>query len=270
MPGTAVKRRGKVGETVSAFPYWYPFGSSLFKVNLTTIGMMVFAGLVVVVFLRLAMRNFDVRKPTRLQNFVEWAIEFTASMARDTMPSENLVRWILPLSFTMLIFLFVSNWLGLIATVSVRLDQPIPWLGLTAQALAQGKGEVPFFDSPTANMSMTLAMAFLVWLISHVQGLRRPRQYFRHYKNPMGIIEEITNPLTHGMRLYGNIFAGEALISVLLGIPMLFGWLPIGLPLLLIWLFYSAFVSTIQAYVFTILMTLYIGNKSFHEMATPH
>ncbi|KYP81457.1 F0F1 ATP synthase subunit A [Ferroacidibacillus organovorans] len=248
---------------MSAFPMLFP--NSAFPINLTTIAMMILAGLVVIIFLRVAASRLSVREPGKMQNLVEWIIEFTANMAKDTMPSQRLVQWVLPLAFTMLLFLFVSNWLGVIATVSINTNHPIPWLGITAQKLAQAHGEVPLYDSPTANMSMTLGMAFMVWVISHFQGLKTPRKWLRHYKNPMFIIEEITNPLTHGMRLYGNIFAGEALIGVILSIPILYHVIPIGLPLLLVWLFYSAFVSSIQAYVFTILMTLYIGHKSYGE-----
>lgn len=250
-----------------AFPYLF-YGTA-FQINLTTIAMMILTGIIVLILLRLAVRKLDMRHPRGVQNFIEWAIDFTANMARDTMPSEKIVQSILPFAFTMLIFLFVANWLGLIATIAIHVDKPIPWLGITTQTLAQSHGEVPLFDSPTANMSMTLGLAVMVWLLSHATGLRHPKQWIRHYKNPMAIIEEITNPLTHGMRLYGNIFAGEALIGVILGIPLLFGWVPIGLPLLLIWLLYSGFVSTIQAYVFTILMTLYVGNK-YHEEHSEH
>jgi len=253
-----------------AFPYLlYTFHGGLFKINITTIGMMIFTGLLVLVFLRIAARGLDVRKPTKMQNLVEWVADFTTNMARDTMPSEHVVQWIMPLAFTMLVYLFVANWLGVIATVALSVHTPIPWLGLTAASLAAGHYDVPLFDSPTSNMSMTLGMAAMVWLLSHFVGWRHPKHYLRHYLNPMALIEEITNPLTHGMRLFGNIFAGEALISVLLGIPVLFHFIPIGLPLLLIWLFYSGFVSTIQAYVFTILMTLYVGQK-YHVTDVRH
>ncbi|MDQ0189425.1 F0F1 ATP synthase subunit A [Alicyclobacillus cycloheptanicus] len=245
-----------------AFPYL--FANTFFPINLTTIAMMVFAGLVVLIALRIAVRKLDMH-PRGFQNVMEWAVEFTATMAKDTMPNEQVVQWIMPLAFTMLIFLFVSNWLGLIATVAIHLHHPVPALGITAEKLSESKGEVMLFDSPTANMSMTLGLAVMVWIIAHARGLRHPKIWLKHFvsPSPLAILEEITNPLTHGMRLYGNIFAGEALIGIFLGIPYLFGWVPTGLPLLLVWLFYSGFVSTIQAYVFSILMCLYIGNKSF-------
>ncbi|MCF8567154.1 F0F1 ATP synthase subunit A [Alicyclobacillus tolerans] len=250
-----------------AFPVLFP--NSAFPINVTTIAMMIFTGLVVLIMLRLAVRKLDMRSPKGVQNLMEWAVDFAANMARDTMPGEKAVQFVLPLAFTMLIFLFVANWLGVIATISLKLHHPVPALGLTAHALAQAHGEVPLFDSPTANMSMTLGMAVMVWIIAHARGLRHPKQWLKHFisPSPLAIIEEITNPLTHGMRLFGNIFAGEALIGIILTIPLLGGWIPIGMPLLLVWLLYSGFVSTIQAYVFTILLSLYIGNKSFDEMS---
>lgn len=248
-----------------AFPYLFPHS---FPINLTTIGMMVFTGLVVLIVLRIAVRKLDMH-PRGIQNVMEWAVEFTATMAKDTMPNEQVVRWIMPLAFTMLIYLFVANWLGLIATVAIHIHHPVSALGITPDKLTQAKGELMLFDSPTANMSMTLGMAVMVWIIAHARGLRHPKIWLKHFisPSPLAILEEITNPLTHGMRLYGNIFAGEALIGIFLGIPYLFGWVPTGLPLLLVWLFYSGFVSTIQAYVFSILMCLYIGNKSFEGHA---
>ena len=246
-----------------AFPIL--FANTPFPINLTTIVMIFLTGLIVFVVLRLGVARLNMRKPSGIQNFIEWVADFTVTMARDTMPSERAVQFILPLAFTMLFFLFVANWLGLIATISLKLHHPVPWLGITQTAIDQANGEVPLFDSPTANMSMTLGLAIMVWLISHARGLRHPKQWLKHFysPSPLAVIEEITNPLTHGMRLYGNIFAGEALLSVMLNAPLALGWIPTTLPLIIIWLLYSGFVSTIQAYVFSILMCLYIGNKSF-------
>lgn len=248
-----------------AFPIVHLFGLSWLPVDLTTIAMILLSGLIVLVILRLAVGKMDMRSPRGAQNFMEWAAEFAATMARDTMPTERAVQFVLPLAFTMLLFLFIANWLGLIMTISVHVGHPIPWLGITRSALEQAHGSVVLFDSPTANMSMTLGLAVMVWLISHARGLRHPKQWLKHFysPSPLAVIEEITNPLTHGMRLYGNIFAGEALLSVMVTAPLAFGWVPATLPLILIWLLYSGFVSTIQAYVFSILMCLYIGNKSF-------
>ncbi|WP_026962828.1 F0F1 ATP synthase subunit A [Alicyclobacillus herbarius] len=248
-------------------PFPTLFKGTIWATNLTTVAMTILAGLLVLVFVRLGVRRMDMRSPRGMQNVVEWTAEFVTNMARETMPNERIVQWVLPLAFMMLVFLFIANWLGLIFVLDLKIGHPIPWLGITAEDIAKAHQSgkefaIELFNSPTANMSMALGLAIMVWVISHAIGLRHPLQWLKHYKNPMAILEEITNPLTHGMRLYGNIFAGEALIGVLAGAPMIFGFIPWSLPLLVVWVFYSAFVSTIQAYVFTILMTLYIGNKA--------
>lgn len=246
------------------------FAGHWYEMDLTYIVMTVLCGLLALLFIRIGVRKLDMRSPRGAQNLLEWIVDFTRNMAGETVPSAKFANWILPFAFTLLVFLFISNWLGLIATVNLGIHKPIPWLGITQQDIAMNAnhGDIAnLLHSPTADMSVTLGLALMVWLISHIVGLRHPRHYAKHYLSPMfpiHLLEEITNPLTHGLRLFGNIFAGEALIAVILGIPYAFGWIPMGLPLLLIWLLYSGFVSSIQAYVFTILTCLYIGNK-YHD-----
>jgi len=243
-------------------PYLFP--NSLFKVDLVTVAWMFITLLILVVVSALVVRKLDMRSPKGLQNWLEWAIDFTRNMSRDTMPSEAGARFVLPFAFVMLLYLFVSNWLGLIFTIDFAPGHPILWMNNTQVLLDMKEGvKYSLLNSPTENMNMTLALAILVWLVSHFYGLRHPLRWLKTYLNPMAIIDEVTNPLTHGMRLFGNILAGEVLIGALLKMPMLFGWIPTGLPLLVIWLLYSAFVSTIQAYIFSLLLTLYIGHKDY-------
>nr|WP_268251709.1 F0F1 ATP synthase subunit A [Alicyclobacillus mali (ex Roth et al. 2021)] len=228
-------------------------------------------GLIVFVLLRLAVARMDMRHPRGLQNLVEWAFDFSESMAKDVMPSDDSRRFVRPLAFIMLLFLFVANWLGLIMTITVHFDPHLHIWGLGPSDLQNAKGDVELFDSPTSNMSMALGLAIMVWLISHARGLRHPIKWFRHLLRhpPFGLLEEITNPLTHGMRLFGNIFAGEILLGLLLRAPFAFHFIPWQLPFIIVWLLYSGFVATIQAYVFSILMCLYIGMKSF-EVDSQH
>jgi F-type H+-transporting ATPase subunit a len=257
-------RKVKEGHLLVFGGHWYEF-------DLVAIGTMVLCGLLVLLFLRLALRNLDMRSPRGAQNLVEWMVDFTRGMAKDTMPSEKAVEWIMPLAFTMLVFLFVANWLGLIATVNVHIHRPIDWLHISAADI-QGEGFVTnLLHSPTSFMSVTLGLSIMVWIISHFIGIKTGGvgTWGKHLLNPIHLLEEILNPITHGMRLFGNIFAGEVLIGVILEMPLLFGFVPTGFPLLLIWLFYSAFVSTVQAYVFTILLCLYIGNK-FYDGSHAH
>jgi F-type H+-transporting ATPase subunit a len=233
------------------------FDGTWYKVDLVSVGWTLIVGLLVAIVLGILFRKLNMRSPRGLQNWMEWAIEFVTNMSRDTMPSERGVRFVVPFAFVMLIYLFVANWIGLITTIEYEPAHDIAWLGMTSHV------KYSLLNSPTENMNMTLGLAILVWLVSHAYGLRHPLRWLKTYINPMAIIDEITNPLTHGMRLFGNILAGEVLIEALLKMPMLFGWVPTGLPLLVIWLLYSCFVSTIQAYIFALLLTLYIGHKDY-------
>ncbi|EJY56623.1 ATP synthase F0, A subunit [Alicyclobacillus hesperidum URH17-3-68] len=245
------------------------FAGTIWQTNVTVIATIFLTGLIIFVVLRVGLARMDMRRPRGLQNLIEWAAEFATNMARETMPTEQSVNFILPLAFVMLLFLFVANWLGLIMSITVHFNPHISVWGLTPSDLAGSKGDIELFDSPTSNMSMALALAIMVWVISHARGLRHPKQWLRHFysPSPLAVIEEITNPLTHGMRLYGNIFAGEALLGIMLRAPFALHWIPWQLPLIVLWLFYSGFVATIQAYVFSILMCLYVGNKSFEGHA---
>jgi F-type H+-transporting ATPase subunit a len=80
---------------------------------------------------------------------------------------------------------------------------------------------------------------------------------------PLKIIEEFANTLTLGLRLYGNIFAGELLLSLLAGGLAMSG--PLGIiaavPLTLVWQGFSIFIGTIQAYIFTMLTMVYMSHK---------
>ncbi len=76
---------------------------------------------------------------------------------------------------------------------------------------------------------------------------------------PFKIIEEFTNTMTLGFRLYGNIFAGEVLLSLLASMASvtLVGAI---IPMIL-WQGFSLFVGAIQAFIFTTLSMVYMSHK---------
>ena len=83
---------------------------------------------------------------------------------------------------------------------------------------------------------------------------------------PMTIMEEFTNALSMGLRLYGNIFAGEVLLGIIAGM-IDSGWfiLPVTWILAMAWIAFSIFISSLQAYVFVLLTNLYISHKILAE-----
>lgn len=78
----------------------------------------------------------------------------------------------------------------------------------------------------------------------------------------MNILEEFTNFASLALRIYGNIYAGEVLSGLLLTLSQqAAGWYPIAFVLNLVWTAFSVFISCIQAYVFTMLTSMYLGKK---------
>src|SRR5690554_688523 len=156
----------------------------------------------------------------------------------------------LPLGLTLLFYIFVGNVLGIMFMVVY--DGELWW------------------KSPTADPSITLTLAALVVVLSHYYGLKvkGTGEYLKDYARPVPflvpikIIEEFANTLTLGMRLYGNMFAGEVLLTLLIGIMAsgVLGFLGGFIPTLA-WQGFKLFISGIQAFIFVMLTMVYLSHK---------
>jgi len=219
------------------------------------------------VLAKLAVRNLSVDNPSKLQNFLEWVVDFVHNFISSTMPI-NRVKPFLTLGLTLIMFIFISNLLGLPFGVVMETHHAQESIGITEELLAKKGGhvEIAFWKSPTADLSVTAGLALIVFVIVHFLGLRlNTKHYLKHYFKPypiffpVNVIETISKPLTLALRLFANIFAGEVLIATIL----MLGW--IGTPFLIAWQGFSLFVGGIQAFLFTILTMVYISQAAIHE-----
>lgn len=252
-------------------PVWEIGGLNL---DLSTIGTVIVSAIVVFILARLAVRNLSVDNPGKLQNFMEWAVEFVRGIVGSAMPLKK-GKGFIALGLTLIMFIFVSNLLGLPLAVITEHNEPVTLLGydLVSQAAidrAVAKGDeyahVLWWKSPTADLSVTLGIAFIVFVIVHYLGLTRNREhYLKHYFEPywfffpLNLIKEIFKPITLGLRLFANIFAGEILIATIIMAGAF------GIPILIAWQGFSIFIGAIQAFLFTILTMVYIAQASIHE-----
>ncbi|QSF44776.1 F0F1 ATP synthase subunit A [Paenibacillus tianjinensis] len=238
----------------------------------------------------LATRNLSVENPGKLQNFLEWAVEFVQGLISSTMDLKK-GRPFLSLGLALIMFLFVGNLLGLplgvvtdyhdaehakifgkqIEPVVKELDK----LHAAADPASHEEIEVgvAWWKSPTADPAVAMGLAVMIFLLSHILGItRNTKNYFKHYFEPypfffpINLIEQVSKLLTHGMRLFGNIFAGEVLISVILKLAALGvgGWIASVLGLI-VWQGFSLFIGTIQAFIFVMLTMVY-----FSQMLETH
>ncbi|MGL4819815.1 MAG: F0F1 ATP synthase subunit A, partial [Bacilli bacterium] len=178
-------------------------------------------------------------RPSKGQNFMEWILDFVRGIIKSNMDWETGGRF-LALGTTLIMYIFVANMLGLPFAITV--DHNLWW------------------KSPTADPVITLTLAAMVIVLSHYYGvkLHGSKAYLKSYTQPLWpltplkIIEEFSNTLTLGLRLYGNIFAGEVLLGLIVGLMVNFydsgvvtGLLGtiFGGVMLMIWQAFSIFVG---------------------------
>ena len=176
--------------------------------------------------------------PGPLQNFVEVVIEAFDTLLDQMIGRQG--RQFLPFIGTAGLFILTSNLLG----------------------------NIPGFKPPTANWNTTVALAVTVFLYYNYCGIRKHGllNYLKHFCGPilplaplMFLIEfigHLARPVSLSIRLFGNIFGEESVITILLSLAWLvmpyFIWLGIMLPL-------SLFTSVVQTFVFIMLSMVYIA-----------
>ncbi|WP_066633990.1 F0F1 ATP synthase subunit A [Desulfolucanica intricata] len=203
------------------------------ELNVKTLLMTWITMLLVILFLMAATRNLSLRKPGKLQVVVELLHDFLKGLAFDNIGARKAAP-LMALILTLFIYLLFSNLWGLVPTMS----------------------------SSTADLNTTIGMALIVFLLLWYQGFKyKGGGHLKHFIKPfpvflpINLVEEVARPVTLAFRLYGNIYAGEVLIAVLLGLLGFGSFLPS-----VIWLAFSIFVGFIQAFIFTMLTIAYVSS----------
>jgi len=224
------------------------FGISWLDFNLSNVFMIFVVSTIVFVIAMWGSRKLQM-KPTGKQNVMEWAVDFVRGIISDTMDWKT-GRIFLPLALTLIFYIAISNVVG-VATAGVV-------------------GTDLWWKSPTADAGITLTLAAMVVVLTHFYGIkiRGTKAYLKEYVSPVPlmlpfkIIEEFTNTLTLGLRLFGNLFAGEVLLALLVSLAgsSIFGFVGAALPMMA-WQGFSLFIGGIQAFVFTMLAMVYMAGK---------
>jgi F-type H+-transporting ATPase subunit a len=220
--------------------------------NLSNVLMISVASVIVFLIAIAGTRALQVR-PTGMQNFLEWVVDFVKGIINSTMDWKTGGRFI-TLGITVFMYIFVANMLGL--PFAIMVDHYLWW------------------KSPTADPTIALTLAVMIVLLTHFYSvkLKGASEYGKDYFRPMPflfplkLIEEFANTLTLGLRLYGNIFAGEVLLALLvsLGTSGVMGAIGGFFPML-VWQGFSIFVGAIQAFIFLMLTMVYMAHKVSHD-----
>jgi len=209
--------------------------------------------------------QLETGKPGGFQNFVESILEFVSGQVRDAFPHSNPL--IAPLALTIFVWVWLMNFMDLI---------PVDLLPFLARLVG-----VPHLKAvPTTDLNTTLAMSFTVFLLIVFYNIKEKGVigYIKMFLfHPFGkflipvnvvmtLIEELAKPLSLGLRLFGNLFAGELvfLLIALIGGTLAVGWaalfwLPLQAVLDLGWLIFHLLVITLQAFIFMVLTIVYLS-----------
>ena len=151
-------------------------------------------------------------------------------------------------------------------------DQFIPFLGslFLFISISNLLAIVPGYHPPTSSLSTTSALAICVFFAIPIYGISKVgiKNYLKQYLEPsvlmlpFNIIGELSRTLALAVRLFGNIMSGTLIAGILLIIAPLF--LPIIMQVL------GLLIGQIQAYIFTILATVYIASATQAESEVYH
>lgn len=215
----------------------------------TVLGTIV-AGLVLIGLGLLMRRRVSAREPGKIQLFFETVTSEVEARVEESLGIKT-APFVVPLAFTLFLFLLFANWIAIIPT-----------------------GHHPeYMPPPASDVNLTYALALLVIVLMHITGVRKKgfRGYYHHlitptkFMLPLNIIEEIMRPVTLALRLFGNIFSGVIMVSLIALFPAYILWAPE-----VIWKLFDAFIGLIQAFIFGLLTVLYFGSARPAEEGAHH
>lgn len=226
--------------------------------------------------------------PAGIQNVVEYIMEYFYNLICEVFGSEEKGRKFFPLVMTIFLFVLIINWFGLLPGVgSIGFYRKVEnHKEVVAEHVAkeghseteiENSGEekghdmvfVPLFRGASADLNTTLALALISVIFTQIYsiqilGFKGFLKRFIKLKNPImffvGILEliaEIAKIISFSFRLFGNIFAGEVLLTVMLFL------LPFVIPLPFLAL--EIFVGVIQAIIFSFLTLFFIKIATSEE-----
>jgi F-type H+-transporting ATPase subunit a len=240
-------------------------------VNYDTLIISLALGLLTVLFLWMGARKATSGVPGRFQGFVEMLVEMVADQAKGIIHSEESRKFLAPLALTVFVWVFFLNAMDFL---------PLDLLPMLFQT-ATGDHHAYLRVVPTADLNATLGLSLGVLLLCLYYNIKikgaggwvhelftapfgsHPLLYPVNFA--MQLIEFAAKTISHGMRLFGNMYAGELifmLIALMGGSATVGGF--IGHVLAgSVWALFHILIVVLQAFVFMMLTLVYLGQA--HE-----
>jgi F-type H+-transporting ATPase subunit a len=250
------------------------FGST-FHVDSWVVGLLV--GLLGCFLLWSQARKATSGVPSKPQAFVELVVEFVDSQVKDTFHGDR--RFIAPLALTIFVWVVFMNTMDL-------LPLDIPSAAVQAVAGEEAAHHTYLRWVPTADVNTTFAMSITVFLLIIFYSIKAKggwgftKELFTapfHAHNPiakvvlalpnlfLNVVEYLSKPVSLGMRLFGNMYAGELVFMLIAG--LFASWLTFvpGVIFNSVWAIFHILIILLQAFIFMVLTVVYLAMAHEHH-----
>ncbi|MBJ7222284.1 MULTISPECIES: F0F1 ATP synthase subunit A [unclassified Brenneria] len=234
-------------------------GTGFWSINIDSMFFSVALGILFLVIFRRVAKNATSGVPGKLQTAVELIVGFVDSNVRDMFHGKS--KLIAPLALTIFVWVFLMNLMDLL---------PIDFLPYIGEHVL---GLPALRVVPSADVNITLSMALGVFALVLFYSIKMKgvggfvkeltMQPFNHpVFIPINLILEgvslLSKPVSLGLRLFGNMYAGELIFILIAGLlPWWSQWL-LNVP----WAIFHILIITLQAFIFMVLTVVYLSMAS--------
>ncbi len=246
-------------EQIQAMGFW--------SINVDSMGWALVLGFVFCGLFYSVARSATAGVPGAMQNGVEMIVEFIDDLVSTIFTHKN--DLIAPMALTVFVWVFLMNLMDLI---------PVDWIPMLAQAMGIHYMKVV----PTTDPNVTLGMAIAVFVLMLYYSIKCKGlggffgelafHPFPKWLFPLNLFLEgvtlIAKPLSLGLRLFGNMYAGEMIFILLVLLYTSAVWTPVGALLQWGWAMFHVLIITLQAFIFAVLTVVYLAQA--HDVPEDH
>lgn len=232
------------------------YGTGFWTLNLDTLGVSALLGFLFLFFFYTVARKVTSGVPSYKQNFVELLLDFVNTQVHETYHGKS--KLVAPLALTIFVWVFLMNFMDLIPVDFFN------FIGLSCGLTFLSHMKIV----PTTDPNLTLGLSISVFCLVIVFNILSkgffgfikefftvpfgPSLFFVNF--PLKVVEEFAKPISLGLRLFGNLYAGELIFILIALLPWFLQWV-LGAP----WAIFHILVITIQAFVFMMLTIVYLS-----------
>jgi F-type H+-transporting ATPase subunit a len=231
-----------------------------YAIHVDSMGWAIGLGIIFIMLFSIVARKASTGIPGGLQNAVEIVIEFIDSNVKDTFSHKN--KLIAPMALTAFVWILLMNLMDLV---------PVDWVPQLFHLSGVEYMKIVPTTDPNVTMGMSLSVFFLALFFSiknkgfggfagelTLHPFTSKNLLVKLILIPINLFLEgvslLAKPISHGLRLFGNLYAGEMIFILIALLPLYVQW-TLSVP----WAIFHILVIVLQAFIFMVLMVVYMN-----------